>query len=57
MQWGKTPFEDLYNLVYEHSGPVVAFMAVLVFSFILTVIVMTFYFCFYKMFEVVLVWV
>ena len=54
MQWGKTPFEDLYNMVYEHAGPVAAFMTVLVFSFIITVMLMTLYGCFCKLLEVVL---
>lgn len=56
MQWGKMPFEDLYNLVYDKAGPVAAFMAVLVFSMIITVMVMTFYGCFCKLLEVALAW-
>ena len=56
MQWGKMPFEDLYNRIYEHAGPIAAFMAVLVFSFIIAVMVMTLYGCFCKLLEVALAW-
>lgn len=54
MQWGKMPFEDLYNMVYDHVGPFVAFLAVMVLSFTLVLLVVTFFGCFYKAFEVIL---
>ena len=54
MQWGKMPFEDLYDSVYDHAGPFVAFFAVMVLSFTLVLLVVTFFGCFYKAFEVIL---